>query len=336
MSHSDIPAPAATDAPNSPITTVSVASESASTSATMEGPPLKQRYPVLTLVACAICVLVFIGLFNEPNPNSWENLAKWGCYPPARIYGGAVWGFIASAFVHVELWHVAFNLYWLWVLGSRLERVVGSGYWLGFVLGAAFVSSGVEFTFAGTTGIGASGVGYALFGFLWITRKRYPIFQAVLDPRTIILFLAWLVGCFVATATKIWTVGNAAHLAGLLFGAGLGGWVMWERGRRLIVSGLAVMFLVAIVPVFWAPWSSDWTSWHGVRAHEKGDYASAIRWYQRSLSLGQDKSWCWQNMALAYHALDDQAHYQQTLQLLRGVDEKTATELETSVAPEKK
>jgi membrane associated rhomboid family serine protease len=298
-----------------------------------EASTVRQRFPVLTLLACAICALVFLGLFNEPNPNSWETLAKYGCYASAKIYGGAVWGFITSAFVHVELWHVAFNVYWLWVLGSRLERVIGSGYWLGFVLAAAFVSSGMEFAFTGTTGIGASGVGYALFGFLWITRKRYPAFQAVLDPRTIILFVAWLAGCFIATAMKIWTVGNAAHLAGLLFGAGLGAWVLFESRRRLIAFGLTVMFVIAIVPVFWAPWSSDWTSYHALRAHQKGEYASAIKWYQRSMNLGQDKAWCWQNMALAYLALGDKAHFQETVRLLRGVDEKAAAELEGSAEP---
>jgi hypothetical protein len=216
-----------------------------------------------------------------------------------------------------------------------LERVVGSRYWLAFVLGAAFVSSGVEFAFNRTTGIGASGVCYALFGFLWITRKRYPSFQAVLDPRTIILFLVWLVACFLATATKIWTVGNAAHLAGLLFGAGLGTWVLYEPMRRVTASGLAVLLLIAIVPIFWAPWSFGWTSWHAMRAHQKGHYASAIRWYQRSMNLGQDKGWCWQNMALAYLALGDQAHFQETVRLLRGVDEKAAAELDSSVEPRK-
>jgi membrane associated rhomboid family serine protease len=304
--------------------------------AALDAPALKQRFPVLTLVTCGICTLVFLELFDEQNPNSWETLAKWGCYPPAKIYGGALWGFITSAFVHVEPWHVAFNLYWLWVFGSRLERVIGSARWLCFFLGAAFVSSGFEFAFTGATGIGASGVAYALFGFMWLTKRRYPSFQKALDPRTILLFLVWLVGCFAATLAKVWTVGNAAHLAGLLFGAGLGACVMWESRRALIGTCLAVMVLVATAPVFWAPWSSDWTSWHAVRAHERRDYISAITWYQRSLSLGQDKTWCWQNMALAYHALNDQSHFQETLQLLRAVDEKTAHEVEVAVGLERK
>jgi GlpG protein len=297
---------------------------------------MKQAYPVLTLVSCAICVVVFIGLLNEPNASSWEALAKWGCYPPDKIHAGALWGFITSTFVHLELWHVAFNLYWLYVLGSRLERVIGSGRWLAFFLGAAFVSSGAEFAVAGTTGIGASGVAYALFGFMWVTRRRHPTFGAVLDARTIGLFFLWLVGCLIMTLTKTWEVGNAAHVAGLFFGAGLGAWMICERRRRLIKLGLAALFLMSIVPVFWAPWSFDWASWRGTRAYERGDYRSAIRWYERSSSLGQDKIWCWQSIAIAYYAMGDQTHYERTLQLLRNLDEKAAKKVEADVRPEKK
>jgi membrane associated rhomboid family serine protease len=102
MSTGDTPAPIAAGPPNG-------ATELVPSVATLGAPTLKQRFPALTLIACAICALVFLGLFNEPNPNSWETLAKYGCYPSAKIYGGPVWGFITSAFVHVELWHVAFN-----------------------------------------------------------------------------------------------------------------------------------------------------------------------------------------------------------------------------------
>ena len=93
-------------------------------------PPKYQARPIMTLLTCAVCVIVFLGINAEPNPNSWEALSKWGVYPEPRLRGGAYWGFISSAFVHIELWHLAFNLYWLYVLGSRLERAIGSGLWL--------------------------------------------------------------------------------------------------------------------------------------------------------------------------------------------------------------
>ena len=133
------------------------------------------------------------------------------------------------------------------------------------------------------------------------------------------------------TLSKFWETGNPAHISGLLFGVGLGAWARFERTRGLINIGIATLFIVSTVPLFWAPWSFNWTSWHGMRAHDLGDYRTAIRWYERSLNLGEDKSWCWQNLALAYHSLGDQTRYQQTLQLLRKVDEKAAREVEAEV-----
>src|SRR6266446_5053527 len=49
---------------------------------------------------------------------------------------------------------------------------------------AAFVSSGAEFAISDSTGIGASGVVYAIFGFMWMTRSHYPSFQKVVDVHT--------------------------------------------------------------------------------------------------------------------------------------------------------
>lgn len=53
---------------------------------------------------------------------------------------------------------------------------------------------------------------------------------------------------------------------------------------------------------------------------------------KRSLSLGQDKTWCWQDIALAYFAAGDKPQYEQTLEFLRKLDEKAASETEEAVS----
>src|SRR5262245_17208824 len=109
-----------------------------------DAPKDRQRIPILTWLACAACVAVFVGLMDDPKRESWEGLEKWGYYSYEKILDGAIWGLVTSVFVHMELWHLAFNLYWLWVLGSHLERAIGSVRWLGFFLITAAVSSGAE------------------------------------------------------------------------------------------------------------------------------------------------------------------------------------------------
>jgi GlpG protein len=301
-----------------------------------EQPVPIQRYPVITLLACGIFVVVFFGLMNEGNANSWEVLEKWGCFPPDKIRAGAVWAYITSVFVHQALWHVAFNVYWLYVLGARLERAIGWWRWLAFFLGAAFVSSGAEFAISGTTGIGASGVVYAIFGFMWVTRHKYPGFQKIVESRTAVWFVLWLCGCMAMTLTKVWEVGNSAHVAGLLFGAGIGAWVLWPSRRALLRLGFAGLLLLAIVPVFWAPWSVDWTADRGNRAYLRGDYTSAVKWYERSMRLGQDQGWCWKNIALSYSAAGDKARYDQALNSLRSLDSKAADEVERVIGTKPK
>jgi GlpG protein len=283
-------------------------------------------------MACAACILVFVGLANEPNERAWEALSKWGAYPPGKIRDGAYWALLTSVFVHLELWHLAFNVYWLYVLGSELERAIGSVRWLLFFIGAAVVSSGAELGFAGTTGIGASGVGYAIFGFMWITRKQFPTFAKVLTQSTIAMFFLWLVGCLVMTLSDAWHVGNAAHFSGLIFGVTVGAFWLYPARKHLLAGAVSLLIMAAIVPLFWAPWSSDWTVWRAIRAHRHGDFRSAVAWYKRGLKLGYNPIWCYKNMARAYFSLGDKPRFEETMATLRKLDQKAAWALEAETS----
>src|SRR6478752_6730228 len=106
-------------------------------------------FPILTAAACAICVVVFAGLNQPVVGNSQEFYARWGVFRGAEIRSGAVWGLITSTFAHFELWHIAFNLYWLWQFGSVLERTIGRVRWAALYLALAFISSSAELTVAG-------------------------------------------------------------------------------------------------------------------------------------------------------------------------------------------
>ena len=66
-----------------------------------------------------------------------------------------------------------------------------------------------------STGIGASGVVYAFFGFMWAARRHFQSFPEVLDQQTANIFMVWPGGCIIATYLEIWDVGNAAHVSGL-------------------------------------------------------------------------------------------------------------------------
>ena len=82
--------------------------------------------PWICRLVIVVCVGIFLGLAAQDDYESWETVSKFGYLPADSIWNGGYWALITSACVHFALWHVAFNVYWLWVLGSRLERAIGS------------------------------------------------------------------------------------------------------------------------------------------------------------------------------------------------------------------
>lgn len=261
------------------------------------------RHPWVTWIAIVWCGGVFIGLTAEGNPESWETLAKYGFLSADAVWDHGYWALVTSVFVHLTLWHLAFNVYWLWALGSRLERAIGSLRYLGFFLVASVVSSACELAAADSTGIGASGVVYAIFGFMWLARHHYGPFKEVLDPGTIRIFVLWLLGCVVATYFKIWEVGNAAHISGLVFGAAVANaWVLRIK-PRLTSAGLAALLVASIVPLFWCPWSVTWLSHQAYAAHTAEHYQLALDHYTRIIHLDPHNAWAYLNRSSVYQSL---------------------------------
>ncbi len=153
------------------------------------------------------------------------------------------WRAITSALLHVDALHLAFNLYWLFVLGTRVENVLGSARTgVGYLLVGAGASL-AEWTFS-AGGIGLSGIGYGLFGFLWVASRRDPLFAGAMPTRTTQLFVAWFFFCVITTAMDLWAVGNVAHGAGAVLGAVLG-WGVTGHAKQRIAAPVAVVALLA-------------------------------------------------------------------------------------------
>jgi GlpG protein len=266
------------------------------------------------------CIGIFLGLTSQKNHQSWETLSKWGYLPAVSIWDGGYWALVSSVFVHFDLWHVAFNVYWLWVLASRLERAIGSLRFLGFFIGSAFISSSLQLAISDSTGYGASGVVYAIFGFMWPVRHRFPQFNEALDQRTVNIFVLWLVGCVVATLLKIWQVGNAAHISGLLFGAAVAGYFAVGYKPRLMLTGISALIVGAIAPLFWCPWSVTWLSNKAYRAHVTQRYDEAADFYTRIIQMDPNNAWAYHNRSAVYESLGNSEKARADLEKARKLD----------------
>ena len=265
-------------------------------------------------------------MINFAADQSWSSVAKWGYLPDSAIFDGAYWGLITGAFVHVDPIHLAFNMYWLFFLGGAMERAIGPVKWVVFVLAAAAVSSGLQLL-SGSAGIGFSGVGYAMFGFAWLTRARFPEIARVANQGLFNLFVGWGLLCIVLTYLKVMNVGNFAHAGGLAFGALVGAWIVSPKRRPLTTVCLAVLVLGACASLFWNPMSVDWVGRRAHLAMVREEHPEAIRMNMRLLEIGGDPIWAWRNLAEIYGFQEDKARYKEAVQKLESLDSDVAQEV---------
>ena len=83
---------------------------------------------------------------------------------------GAYWQLVTSAFTHVEVWHIGFNMLALWVLGPQLELALGRARFLALYFLSALAGSALVYWLGGTTTatLGASGAVFGLMGALLV------------------------------------------------------------------------------------------------------------------------------------------------------------------------
>jgi rhomboid protease GluP len=281
--------------------------------------PKIEPTPWVTHILGVGCIAVFLGLTNVDG-DSWAVFAKFGVLPAESVWGGSYWALVTSAFVHAELWHLAFNLYWFWKFGTYLERAIGSWRFLLFVVISAFVSSSYQLASSDQTGIGLSGVVYAIFGLMWISRPHFLQFNKCLDSKTIQLFFLWLVGCIVATVAGIWNVGNAAHVSGLLFGVLVARSFITPLQTQAMQAGLATLMICSIIPLFWCPWSITWLSQKAYQAHVAQQFDVALNRYSEIISRAPDNAWAYLNRSGVYEALGESEKADADLTRAREID----------------
>lgn len=266
----------------------------------------KKYIPVVTAICCLISIVLFIGINLEGNANNWDVYKKWGAPSVADIFSGDYWGLITSNFLHVEIWHIAFNLYWFWIFGKKIEFETNKGFYVFLILSAGLVSSLAQLAFSDSTGMGLSGIGYALFGYLFVKSKTAEKYKNYLDKNTVNLFLLWLVLCVVLTRTGVWSVGNAAHIGGLLWGGLLAylskheKYIQWMAGFSYIV--------ILIILIIYSPFSTAYLSYQVYELHQNQKADEAIEVYKKILERDPDNEFAKVNLKqLELHQLEQKA-----------------------------
>lgn len=223
-----------------------------------------------------------------------------------EIRRGQLWRFATGTLLHLDILHLAFNLYWLWVLGTTVERIYGHFKTILLILLFAFGSSSLDFAVS-QGGVGLSGVGYGLFGLLYVLSNHDERFRESLDKRTINLFVGWFFICILTTLAHVFNVANVAHAAGALLGTLVGYSIVLPARRSLIVGAICVVMLFGFCGATFGRPVINLSSQGGYEEGQRGYDAlianrnqEAVRWYRDAVKYQPKVSSFWFNLGIAY------------------------------------
>ena len=183
--------------------------------------------PILTKALIAINVVVFA--VSELGVMSGNRLFIDGALVGVLVADGEWWRMVTSAFLHANIAHIAFNMWALWILGSRLEQYLGTGRFLTiYVVGILGGSAGaLLLTNPRAATVGASGAVFALMGALFVLERRgIPLVGPIMPLLLVNLAFTLLVP----------NVSIGGHLGGLVAGA-LATLVLERFGRGHVAYG---------------------------------------------------------------------------------------------------
>ena len=182
----------------------------------------------VTWAIIAINVAVFVvdgalsgGGFSLGGGGSGPLTQAGAVYGPA-VAAGEWWRLITGAFLHLNLLHIGFNMYALWLFGPIIEQMYGHVEYAVIYLLCAVGGNVLTILLApDVPALGASGAIFGLFGLAFIvSRRRHlllgPQARAMLSRVGPLLILNLIITFTIPNIS--WT----GHVGGLLVGAAIG------------------------------------------------------------------------------------------------------------------
>ena len=177
----------------------------------------KPKKIIVTTCLIGLCILTFFITFilSGGSLNSL-NLLKYGaCFGPLIKTGGIqTLRLLSGAFLHANIFHLLFNMYALYIIGTQLENYIGKWKFIIVYLLSAISGSLLSCIFGDVVSVGASGAIFGLLGALLYFGYHYRLYLgSVLRNQIIPLIILNLMLGFVISG-----IDNAAHVGGLIAG----------------------------------------------------------------------------------------------------------------------
>ena len=178
------------------------------------------RYSRLTatLIAVSVIVAVLSQLGRDFQALHFLFISEYRSGLP-EILSGEVWRLLTPIILHFGILHIAFNMLWLYDLGSAIEQRQGMGRMAILVVVIGVLSNLGQYFWSGPIFGGMSGVVYGLLAYIWAQGHFNPRAGIALHQHIVIMMLIWFVICWLGLVGNI---ANMAHTIGLVLGGVLG------------------------------------------------------------------------------------------------------------------
>jgi GlpG protein len=175
------------------------------------------------IIALAIFLTLFtnFGLNNFLEPLLFIKTNFNSSFENTYLINNEWWRLITPTFLHFSITHLVFNCLWIYILGSRIEKLDGLSVFLFiFILTGILSNAGQFFWTQQYLFGGLSGAVYGLLGYCFIIELdgrhgRYGL------PEALYLFMfIWLLVGFTGVLSffGFGNVANTAHLVGMIAG----------------------------------------------------------------------------------------------------------------------
>lgn len=209
----------------------------------------KEKNPIVTRVLVAINIMIYFYMMLTGKADSFT--ARFAVFGP-YIQFGEYYRLITGAFLHGDIFHLLFNCYALYIIGSQVENFLGKTKYIFVYFISAIASSLLSMLFAAGNyySVGASGAIFGLMGALLYFGYYYRVYLGnILKSQIIPLIVINLIIGFVSPG-----IDNYGHIGGLIGGVlttyAVG--VKYKTGSFEKVNGWILLFIYLVFLIYMA------------------------------------------------------------------------------------
>lgn len=172
----------------------------------------KPRKPIITNILIFLNIFIYVStLLFDRNGYILNKFCVYGPY----IIRGEYYRLITGAFIHGNIFHLLFNCYALYVIGTQIESFFGKAKYITIYLVSTLFSSLLSIVISKYASIGASGAIFGLMGAMLYFGYHYRIYLgSVIKSQIIPLIIINLFIGFIFSGQ----IDNFAHIGGLIGG----------------------------------------------------------------------------------------------------------------------